>query len=129
MTSDVSKEALEAGRGYEALFVPSLFEPWTHHLIAGAGIDTGSSVLDVACGSGVLARHALTRTGSSGKVTGVDPAPGMIAAAKEVEPDIDWVLGSAEDLEFEDSTFDAVVCQFGMMFFQDRQKPPMICSG
>jgi ubiquinone/menaquinone biosynthesis C-methylase UbiE len=115
-----TREELEAGRGYEALFVPALFEPWTNHLVDGAGIEAGCHVLDVACGSGVLSRHALAVAGGTGRVVGLDPAPGMIAAAEEVEPDVEWVLGRAEDLPFEDGEFDCVVSQFGMMFFQER---------
>lgn len=120
--STVTQEEFDAGRGYEELFVPALFEPWTKHLIYGAGVEQGCHVLDIACGSGVLTRHALSQSGQSGRVVGVDPAPGMIAAAKEVEPKIEWVLGSAEALDFGDAMFDCVVSQFGMMFFQDRQK-------
>ena len=122
MESSATQEELEAGRGYEALFVPALFEPWAKHLIAGARVAEGSHVLDVACGSGVLTRYALARSGPSGRVAGVDPAPGMIAAAREIEPGIDWVLGPAEALDFSDCSFDCVVSQFGMMFFEDRDK-------
>ncbi len=46
----------------------------------------------------------------------------MIAAARELEPDVEWVLGSAEDLPFGECSFDCVMSQFGMMFFEDRQK-------
>jgi ubiquinone/menaquinone biosynthesis C-methylase UbiE len=122
MDEDISQELVEAGRGYESLFVPALFEPWTTHLIEGAGVRSGSHVLDIACGTGVLARNALSRTGPGGRVVGVDPAAGMLAAAKEIEPSIDWVLCSAEALELDDEAFDCVMSQFGMMFFQDRQK-------
>jgi SAM-dependent methyltransferase len=120
MNTTATQEELEAGRGYEALFVPALFSPWTWHLVEGAGIDEGSHVLDIACGSGVLARQALSKTGGSGRIVGIDPAPGMIAAAMELEPNIEWVLGSAEKMEFDDSGFDSIVSQFGMMFFKDR---------
>ncbi len=88
----------------------------------GAGISEGARVLDIACGTGGLARHALTRVGPSGSVTGLDPAAGMLAVAAETEPGIAWVQGSAEALPFEDARFDCVVSQFGMMFFQDRAK-------
>lgn len=120
MSINATQEELQAGRGYEALFVPALFQPWTKHLIGGADITAGSHVLDVACGSGVLTRHAFQQSGPSGRVVGVDPAPGMIASAAEIEPGIDWELGSAEDLNFADDMFDCVVSQFGMMFFKDR---------
>lgn len=122
MDVSATKEELEAGRGYEVLFVPALFAPWTTHLIEGAGVEDGAHTLDIACGSGVLARHALRQSRGNGRVVGLDPAPGMIAAAMEVEPDIEWVLGRAEALPFDDNAFDCVVSQFGMMFFDDRQK-------
>jgi len=122
MDQDVSEELIEAGRGYESLFVPALFEAWTKHLVDGAEVREGSHVLDVACGTGVLARNALARAGANGRVVGADPAPGMLAAAREIEPDIEWVLCSAEALDVDDETFDCVISQFGMMFFQDRQK-------
>ena len=70
----------------------------------------------------MLARGALARTGTNGQVVGADPAPGMLAVAKEIEPGIDWVLCGAEALDVDDATFDCVTSQFGMMFFQDRQK-------
>ena len=117
-----TQEELQAGRGYEALFVPALFAPWPRHVLDGGAVQTGANVLDIACGSGVLARAAFERTGASGRVVGLDPAAGMIAAAAEVEPGIEWVLGSAEDLQFDDDTFDNVVSQFGLMFFADRVK-------
>lgn len=119
MVVSVSEEQLAAGHGYEKLFVPALFAPWTGHLIRAARIRHGEHVLDVACGTGVLARHILLQVGATGKVTGVDPAPGMIGVASELEPGVDWILGKAEALEFEDETFDCLVSQFGMMFFED----------
>ena len=122
MGQDVSDELVDAGRGYEKLFVPALFETWTKHLVEGAGVAEGSHVLDVACGTGVLARSALARAGDDGRVVGADPAPGMLAAANEIEPGIEWVLCSAEALDVEDAAFDCVISQFGMMFFQDREK-------
>ena len=122
MDQDVSDDLIEAGRGYESLFVPALFEIWTKHLVEGAGVGVGSHVLDVACGTGVLARSALARAGANGRVVGADPAPGMLAAAREIEPSIDWVLCSAEALDVDDQTFDCVISQFGMMFFEDRMK-------
>ena len=122
MDQNVSEELVEAGRGYESLFVPALFEAWTKHLVGGAKIQAGSHVLDVACGTGVLSRAALARAGTNGRVAGADLAPGMLVAAREIEPGIDWVLCNAEALDFDDEAFDCVISQFGMMFFQDRQK-------
>jgi len=122
MDQNVPQELVEAGLGYESLFVPALFDQWTKHLIEGAGVRQGSHVLDIACGTGILARKALSRTGPGGRVVGVDPAPGMLAAANQIEPGIEWVLCRAEALELDDGAFDCVISQFGMMFFQDRRK-------
>ena len=55
MDQDVSGDLVDAGRGYEKLFVPALFETWTEYLVEGAGVAEGSHVLDVAYGTGVLA--------------------------------------------------------------------------
>ncbi|MBS9717454.1 class I SAM-dependent methyltransferase [Pseudohalocynthiibacter aestuariivivens] len=121
MSDPVPTELLEAGRGYERLFVPALFAPWTKHLLEAVGVHEGDHVLDIACGTGVLARDALSRVGVAGSVVGVDAAPGMIAAAKELEANIDWVLGHAEALALEDASFDCTMSQFGMMFFEDRE--------
>ena len=122
MDQHVPQDLIDAARGYEALFVPALFEVWTRHLVAGANVGPGSHVLDIACGTGVLARAALERSGADGKVVGADPAPGMLAAANEIESAIEWILCSAEALKVEDESFDCVISQFGMMFFEDREK-------
>ncbi|HLT26294.1 MAG TPA: methyltransferase domain-containing protein, partial [Zeimonas sp.] len=78
-------------------------------------------VLDVACGTGVLARAAAVRSGGARGVVGIDPNEGMLAVAAECAPDIDWRAGRAERIDFDDASFDVVVCQFGLMFFEDRE--------
>lgn len=122
MDDDVSAELLAAARGYEALFVPALFAPWTDPVITAAGVRPGDAVLDVACGTGVLARHALSVVGPNGSVTGIDPAPGMLAVAAAIEPRIEWIESSAEHLGLADDRFDRVLSQFGLMFFPDRAR-------
>ena len=111
MDENTPQELVEAGRGYESLFVPALFEHWTKHLIEGAGIREGSHLLDIACGTGILARDAFSRTGPGGRVVGADPAPGMLATANEIEPSIDWILCSAEFMEAQW----AICCEFAVM--------------
>ncbi|WP_299443389.1 methyltransferase domain-containing protein [uncultured Phycicoccus sp.] len=115
-----SDPAVEAARAYEELHVGALFRQWTRPVLDAARVGEGHEVLDVACGTGVLAREARPRVGPRGTVTGLDLGAGMLAVAAELDPDIRWVEGAAGDLPFADDTFDAVVCQFGLMFFPDR---------
>lgn len=110
---------IAAARAYESLHVPALFEAWTAPVLDAAGVSPDQRVLDVACGTGVLARTALARVGPSGSVTGLDPHAGMLTVAAEVAPAVTWREGSATSIPFSDASFGAVVSQFGMMFFPD----------
>jgi ubiquinone/menaquinone biosynthesis C-methylase UbiE len=113
---------IEAASAYEALFVPALFGQFAPKIADAARVGKGERVLDVACGTGILARESLRRVGSSGRVAGIDPVPGMIEVAKQIAPDVEWRQGNAESLPFPDELFDAVVSQFGLMFFMDRSQ-------
>lgn len=113
---------IEAARAYESLFVPALFGQWAPRLADAAQVKPGQRVLDVACGTGILAREFAQRVGRGGYVAGLDPNPGMLAVAKEIAPEVDWWQGTAEEIPFPDQSFDVVSSQFGLMFFQDRQK-------
>jgi SAM-dependent methyltransferase len=105
---------------YDTYFVPALFEQWTDRVLDAAAVRTGSRALDVATGTGVLARALLERVGDKELVTGIDSDPGMLEVARRRAPGIHWQEASAESLPFESDCFDAVVSQFGLMFFQDR---------
>lgn len=105
---------------YDEFFVPALFGQWGERVAAEAGIGPGQHVLDVACGTGALARAAAERVGPSGSVVGLDPNPDMLAVARRQRPAIEWRDGRAESLPFPDERFDAVVSQFGFMFFEDK---------
>lgn len=106
---------------YEEFFVPALFQQWAGRVADAAGIQPGQRVLDVACGTGVLARAVADRTGPGGSVVGLDLNDGMVAVAKQKAPQIEWRQGRAESLPFGSGSFDAVVSQFGLMFFEDRR--------
>ena len=105
---------------YEEFFVPALFRQWAPVVADAAGIRAGQRVLDVACGTGVLAREASGRVAPDGSVVGLDRNEGMLATARRIAPAVEWKAGRAEQLPFPDGSFDAVVSQFGLMFFEDR---------
>lgn len=113
----VNKSAADV---YEEFFVPALFQGWAAPVCDAAGIGAGERVLDVACGTGVLSREALKRVGAEGLVVGLDRNEGMLEVARRTAPGVDWRTGRAESLPFADGDFDAVACQFGLMFFEDR---------
>lgn len=108
-----------AAEVYEDFFVPSLFGQFAAPVCAAAGVAPGHRVLDVACGTGAAARAAADRAGPDA-VTGLDCNAGMLAIARRKAPGISWREGVAEAMPFGDATFDAVLCQFGLMFFEDR---------
>lgn len=122
MSDPTLQAQIAAANAYETLFVPSLFRPWAAKVVDAAQIQAGHRVLDVACGTGILAREVSLRTGATGTVTGLDPNPGMLAVAERLAPTIEWRQGVAESLPFPDQSFDVVVSQFGLMFFTDRRQ-------
>jgi SAM-dependent methyltransferase len=112
---------IEGARAYEATFVPAIFAEWAPHTAAAGEIGSGDDVLDVACGTGIVARHAVDLVGSNGSVTGVDLNEAMLTVAAEIEPRVEWRQGSVSALPFPDDAFDVVTCQMAFMFFPDRR--------
>ena len=108
---------------YEELFVPVIFSPWAKRLINRATIQEGDQILDIACGTGIIARLAVPLVGEAGSVIGVDNDEGMIAVAKQTATaeglTIDWQEANVTDLPFADERFDIVLCQQGLPFFDD----------
>jgi len=109
---------------YESFMVPGLFAPWASHLIQYANPQHAERILDVACGTGIVARQIAQRVGSRGTVIGLDLDPYKITVARAASEReglaIEWHTSAAERLPFSDSTFDLILCQFGLMFFTDR---------
>src|SRR5512134_255530 len=105
---------------YQELFVPALFQQWGGVVAAAVALRAGERVLDVACGTGVAALAAAECVGREGQVVGLDPNVEMLAVARRTNQAVDWREGCAESLPFPDASFDAVVSQFGFMFFKDR---------
>lgn len=120
--SSASQDEISAASAYEDLHVPALFEQWAGRVADAAGVRPGDRVLDVACGTGILAREVAARVGRDGSVAGLDPNPGMLAVAERLAPAVQWREGVAEALPYQDGSFDAAVSQFGLMFFSDRHQ-------
>jgi len=106
---------------YEQALVDSLFRPWAKLVLEDVELATGDRVLDVACGTGIVARLAKERLGDAGRVVGVDLSPAMLAVARRVAPGIDWKEADAGDPALSGGEqFDVIICQQGLQFFPDR---------
>ena len=106
---------------YERWLVGPLFRPWAEVTFEEVKLSPGHRVLDVACGTGIVARVARERLGAAGYVVGIDINAEMLAVARTVAPDIDWRVGNAGALPLHDGEqFDVIVCQQGLQFFPDK---------
>jgi SAM-dependent methyltransferase len=109
---------------YERYPVQYILGPWAPGLVALAHLQLGERVLDLACGTGVVARLAAPAVGLTGRVTGLDLNPGMLAVARSLPspsgPPITWIEGSAMAMNFPKASFDVILCQQGLQFFPDR---------
>ncbi len=119
----------DSASAYERYLVPLLFEAGARHLLDNVRPGPGQRLLDVASGTGIVAREALRRVGPSGEVTGVDLNPGMLTVAREVSAanaaasdaaPISWVEASADDLPLASASVDVACCQQGLQFVADR---------
>ena len=112
-----------APENYERYFVPVIPGPLAADLVEAAGLRPGERVLDVACGTGVVARRAAERVGARGAVAGVDVNASMLAVARAApapaEPRISWYETPAESMPLPDDSYDAVFCQLGLQFVED----------
>lgn len=112
-----------APENYERFFVPAIGAPLANSLLGTAALRPGERVLDVACGTGIVARLASKPVGAAGSVAGLDIDHGMLAVAHSTtSPDmpIDWHEAGAEAMPFADASFDAVLCQMGLQFVPDK---------
>jgi ubiquinone/menaquinone biosynthesis C-methylase UbiE len=111
---------------YERDKVPSLFRPLALQFLEYVPLQRGATVLDIACGTGIVARLVSERIGPEGTVTGVDIDPDMLAVAQAQVPanrSIKWHVGNAEEMPFiENESFDWVVCQQGFQYFSDKSR-------
>jgi ubiquinone/menaquinone biosynthesis C-methylase UbiE len=114
----------DAAEVYERHLVPAMFAAWAPLLVEAADVRPGEQVLDVACGTGVVARLAAERVGMAGRVVGLDVNGAMLAVARGVPlpagAAIEWCEASALAMPLPDAAFDVVLCQQGLQQFPDR---------
>lgn len=114
-----------ASKIYEEQKVPAIFRPLAEATLKQFTVSPDDSVLDVACGTGVLARAIREMAGPAVRLTGVDMNAGMIETAREItggmEPPIRWEVASAAEMPFADGEFSVLLCQQGIQFFPDDQ--------
>lgn len=112
----------EAAEGYEEFFVPAIFDQWPPKLINAALIAEGDQVIEVGCGTGVLARELIKCVGPEGKVTGLDLSESMLGVARRICPEVDFRQGNVMDMPFDDGVFDVAVASFVLMFVPEPVK-------
>ena len=102
--------------GYHRLLAPRLIEPWTGDLVGSVDVPPGGAVLDLACGSGLVARALPAHVG---RVVGLDSWDEMARLARGLSSGPEWVVGDFQRLPFRAGSFDAVLCQQGIQFADD----------
>ena len=106
---------------YERVLVGPLFRPFAEQLMARVMPVSGDSVIDVACGTGIVARVARERLGPDARIVGVDVAPAMLAVARTVDQTIDWRQGNATSLPVGAAEqFTVLICHQGLQFMPDK---------
>jgi ubiquinone/menaquinone biosynthesis C-methylase UbiE len=120
MAGEWNVDMSETAQNYERYLVPRIFRPSAQRLLDIVEPKPGDSVLDVACGTGIVARLAADRVGDEGHVVGVDMVPGMLEVARANDSRVEWREARASELPLPDDTFDVVTCQQGLQFFPDK---------
>jgi ubiquinone/menaquinone biosynthesis C-methylase UbiE len=109
---------------YHRCTVRYLLDPWVEDLVERAQLRPGQRVLDLACGTGAVARVAIERVQPAGLVVGLDLDAEMLRVARNLPAAttaaLEWQQGDAVALPLADASFDAVLCQQGLQFFADR---------
>ena len=110
-------------RNYEDYLVPLIFDDYARDLARTLAKNPGARVLETAAGTGVVTRHLQNTLNGAGRITATDINEGMLeVAAERTNGKVAYQVADATDLPFDDASFDAVGCQFGVMFFPDRHR-------
>src|SRR6185436_8265689 len=108
---------------YDRYLGPVLFEPYAADLVDRLALAERADVLELACGTGIVTRRLRDHLGPGARLVATDLNQAMIEYAQTKfasEDSTEWKQADATDLPFADQSFDAVVCQFGLMFFPDK---------
>jgi len=108
---------------YDTYWVPAALDGFARGL--AEHVAPGNRVLDLACGTGLVAGYAAGRAGAEGQVVGYDPTPDLLNAARAKSfpgAAIQWIEGSGESMPFGDDEFDVVLCHQGLQYVTDREK-------
>jgi len=108
---------------YEQYFVPVIGKPLAEDLVRRASLRPGEKVLDVACGTGIIARLASEKVGITDAVAGIDIHTGMLEVARSFNTpgkQIEWFEGNAEALPFAEGMFDVAFCQISLQYVEDK---------
>jgi SAM-dependent methyltransferase len=109
---------------YDSHLVPLIFEPYAADLVPRLGGMASGRLLEVAAGTGVVTRALASALPASVEIVATDLNQAMLeqASARGTQRPVEWRQADALQLPFDDATFDAVVCQFGVMFFPEKAK-------
>jgi len=106
---------------YDRGLGPVLFEPYALEVASRLkGLKEGA-VLEIACGSGRVTRQLRTALAKNVRLVATDLSEGMVEHAKSISKgQIEWAQVDAQSLPYADGEFDAVICQFGLMFVPEK---------
>jgi len=110
---------------YDRYLGPLLFYPYADDIVARLPVSRGMRVLEVACGTGIVTERLVRRLAGQGTLVATDLNEAMMAHARTRiadSPALEWRQADGMSLPFPDRSFDAVVCEFGLMFFPDKAK-------
>ncbi len=119
--SETGQVSEDAAMIYEAVYLPALFQEWCPRVLAAADVKPGQQVVDIACGTGALAKAVSENVAPNGKTVGIDINEGMLDIARSKSCSVEWINAPAEALPFNDEHFDCVVSQFGLMYFENQE--------
>jgi ubiquinone/menaquinone biosynthesis C-methylase UbiE len=121
--ADISAFVGKIPENYDRYLASLFFEPYADDLVSRLPVHDGMRILEVACGTGILTRRLVDKLGGRGEIIATDLNEAMFANARKGLPkrgDAKWRHADGTSLPFETRSFDAVICQFGLMFFPDK---------